>query len=175
MAASTGIPGASFLAAINRNDALARWLEHRQIIADPATVRTPSSAMDVAQPSNLERLQWLERVQPSALEPLRAAEVIDDEATLDSLRDTWRATGQLVCPHTAVGLAAARRARAAGASGPFVVLATAHAGKFPEVVRQATGRTPEFPPALEHRRVGPERVQSIAASLSDLEAVLSHA
>jgi len=175
MAASAGVPGASFLAALNRNDALARWLAHREIAANQATVRTPSSAMDVAQPSNLERLQWLERAQPSALKPLSGAEVVDDEATLDSLRDTWRQTGQLVCPHSAVGLAAARRARAAGASAPLIVLATAHAGKFPDVVRQATGVSPELPPALAHRWVGPERFERIAASLNELEAVLTHA
>lgn len=175
MAAAADMPESSFIAALNRNDTLARWLEHRSVAADRVTVRTPSSAMDVAQPSNLERLQWFARVQPSVVESLAGTHVIDDEATFQSLRDTWRHNHRLVCPHTAVGLAAARRARAAGRTGPMVVLGTAHPGKFADVVHLATGITPELPSSLAGLWGAPERFERVSATLRDLEAVLCYA
>ena len=54
---------------------------------------------------------------------------------------TWRATGELVCPHTAVGLHAAR-ARRGDPRVPMVVLATAHPAKFPDAVEAACRGAP---------------------------------
>ena len=52
------------------------------------------------------------------------------------MKRTLAETGLVVCPHTAVGLAAARRTNA---DGPIVTLATAHAAKFPETVKDVLG------------------------------------
>ena len=57
--------------------------------------------------------------------------------------------GVLIDPHTAVGLVAMEKARAAGAlTGAVVTLATAHPAKFPEAVEKATGASPELPDRL---------------------------
>ena len=52
-------------------------------------------------------------------------------------------TGQLICPHTAVGRAAARRLGQTDAC--TVILSTAHAAKFPETVLEATGEDAPLP------------------------------
>ena len=57
---------------------------------------------------------------------------------------TWIMSGDLVCPHTAVGLAASRRPGRRVAA-PGSILATAHPAKFPETVERATGVRPELP------------------------------
>jgi threonine synthase len=66
-----------------------------------------------------------------------SAERVSDIETAEEMKRTYAETGWVVCPHTAVGLAAARRNRTAG--GPVVTLATAHAAKFPETVEQVLG------------------------------------
>jgi threonine synthase len=71
----------------------------------------------------------------------------DDDATRAEIARTYETTGVLVDPHTAVGLAAARRCRR-DASIPMVALATAHPAKFPDAVEQATGVRPALPDHL---------------------------
>jgi threonine synthase len=97
----------------------------------------------------------------------------DDRATLDTIADTYRRTGLLIDPHTAVAVAAARaemarsemarsemaRAEAAEAerTTPIIALATAHPAKFPDAVARATGIRPPPPAALAEIIGKPER------------------
>ena len=139
LAAGMGLPLAAFVAAHNANDHFPRLLRG-EVDADaaPATIATLSNAMDVGAPSNLERLLALFPEGRYPVPVLGAS--IDDRATLASITRTWREDGVVVCPHTAVGLAALRRLRAAHrdvARAPALVLATAHPAKFPEVVERA--------------------------------------
>jgi len=55
-----------------------------------------------------------------------------------------RECGEVIDPHTAIGLHAAR---AAGlpADIPVVTMATAHPAKFPDAVERATGQRPPLP------------------------------
>jgi threonine synthase len=57
----------------------------------------------------------------------------------------WEAAGELLDPHTAIGLHAARNAGIARA--PVVTLATAHPAKFPEAVERAPATAPACPNA----------------------------
>ena len=52
---------------------------------------------------------------------------------------------EIIDPHTAVGVAAAKRA--ASSDAPLVVLSTAHPAKFPEAVMAAAGVEPRLPAA----------------------------
>jgi threonine synthase len=92
----------------------------------------------------------------AALRARYQAVSISDEATHETIRDSWRDYRRLIDPHTAVGLAAARQT-GIGAGIPTVVLATAHPAKFPETVARATGMVPPLPRRLEHSYLGPER------------------
>lgn len=156
-----------FVAAVNANDTLARLIEG-QALARGATRPTLSPAMDIQLPSNFERLffeaagrdgaavartydQLAARGEAVLPEPARSqlsrmglsAERVSDAETLEEMRRTYRETGWIVCPHTAVGLAAARRGKAT--DGAVVALATAHAAKFPETVKAALGRDIALP------------------------------
>jgi threonine synthase len=175
MAARSGIPGARFVAALNRNDALARWLGGHEPDPQAPTHATPSSAMDVARPSNLERLRWLAGNDPASLSDVLSACVIDDDETRAMIGEARERWGQVVCPHTAVGLRAAEQLRDEAGSGPRVVLATAHAAKFGDIVGPILGREPALPEALRARLEAPEEVAelpdlSLAAVRAALEA-----
>jgi threonine synthase len=69
--------------------------------------------------------------------------VISNGATLEEMREFKQQTGELICPHTAVGTAAERRLPATEAT--TVILSTAHAAKFPETVLEATGDDAPLP------------------------------
>jgi threonine synthase len=175
LAAEAGLETRGFLAAHNANDFLPTYLAGLRAETDsPATVATWSNAMDVGAPSNFERLHaWL---GPALADRIEAAS-IDDEATLERMRRTLDEDGVEVCPHTAVGLEALARRRAAGdaaAAGPALVLATAHPAKFPDAAREATGRAPEAPPALAALAEAPTRAQPLPADPAALRETLLH-
>jgi threonine synthase len=93
----------------------------------------------------------------------------DDAATTAEIRRVAGATGMLIDPHTATGVAAARlRGGLAGAGAPTVALATAHPAKFPEAVELATGLRPRLPDHLADLFERPERLHHVA---NDLVAV----
>ncbi len=171
-ASMTGVP-ARFVAAVNDNDAFAAWAQGRPHRADAPTVATPSTAMDVGQPSNLERIEHLCRRDPGLLDRLTVVSIPARE-TLDEMRRQRTEHGRFVDPHTAVGLAALRRLDAATVGpGPAVVLSTAHPGKFPDTVERATGERPPIPPALAGLDARSEHWTPLPATLSALRSALS--
>ena len=99
------------------------------------------------------------------------ASAVDEHAVENEIRRTWREAGYLLDPHTAVGVAAARRQLAADPSVPVVALATAHPAKFPDAVERAAGIRPSLPPHLADLMDRPERV---AVLPNDVAAVERH-
>ncbi len=152
LAALKGLPIARFIAAHNANDGFPRFLAGK---GEPqgASVRTLSNAMDVAQPSNFERLKYL----IPAMSTLIEGHSITDASTLESIRRVYEETGYVCDPHTAVALEAVRRQT----DRPALVLATAHPAKFPEVAQQALGWVPEAPEMLREAAEGNRCVESM--------------
>jgi threonine synthase len=146
-----GMEVSGFLAATNANDVLPEYLSSGTF-APRASVRTLSNAMDVGNPSNMERVVDLFRGERAEVELLLAGRAVSDGETIEGMRDAFSRYGYVMDPHTAVGYVAerARQERAGGRrAGPVVLLATAHPGKFVETVRDALGFAPEIPPQLE--------------------------
>ena len=105
--------------------------------------------MDVGDPSNFARLESLYRGDPFRMKGDIAAVSVSDPETIDEMRRTFDRTGYVLDPHTAVGVAAARNAARASTPGPMIVAATAHPGKFPDVVGRALGTTAPLPEQLQ--------------------------
>lgn len=165
MAHLAGMPAAGFVAAHNANRAFSDFLAGDDL--RPAdTKQTLSNAMDVGRPSNAERLTAL--LPPERLRALVRGTVTNDAATRTSIRETYERYGYLACPHTAVGLDAARRLQDEGATGPLVVLSTAHPAKFPDVVEDATGVAPPEPEALARLRGLPDVAATVEPTLGAL-------
>ena len=174
-AAQWGLPVAGFLAATNRNDVVPRYLDSGELIPH-LSFATLSNAMDVGDPSNFERIlaRW-DRDHAAVGAHLRGCAVSDAD-TLATMRDVHRRDGRLVDPHTAVGIAAARRLRPSTADGadqpPLVVLATADAGKFPETVRRATGVEPPIPAPLQELLERPKQATPLEPRYAALRAFI---
>ena len=182
LARALGLPVERLVIGTNANDILARYLTSGDMSIAPV-LPSLSPSMDIQVASNFERLLFelkgrhggavagdLGRFRATGSLPpdeqawrsareLFAGHRVDDAMTLDTIADTYRRTGLLIDPHTAVAVAAARReaARQAGAT-PIVALATAHPAKFPAAVERATGIRPPEPPDLAEIADKPERL-----------------
>ena len=143
-----GLPVTAFIAATNANDVVPQYLDTGIYSPRPSRL-TVSNAMDVGNPSNFERMEALFHKNRHLMRALVFGDTVSDPQTLDTMRTVKDRYNMDLCPHTAVGYAAARRfLRDNNSAGHVAVLATAHPAKFLEVVEQATGRTPELPPQL---------------------------
>ena len=167
VAAQMGLPIARLIVATNVNDILHRALSQGDYSAGTVTP-TAAPSMDIQVSSNFERLLFdlngrdgaalsaqmagfeatkamqLTNAQREGASALFTSARADAEEMDAAIRWAWEACGELIDPHTAIGLHAAR------ASGlprdvPVVTLATAHPAKFPEAVEAATGTRPVLP------------------------------
>lgn len=136
-----GFPLGHFLAASNANAAMARFLDEGTL-PDGPSLKTVSSAMDVARPSNLERLVALFDDDVTALREWITPTRHDDDEVLAAMDRVYRESGYFLDPHTAVGYLGLESYRADAADLPGVILSTADPAKFPDTVRRATGHTP---------------------------------
>ena len=165
----SGMPAGGFIAAHNDNDWFPRWLAGEARTGEfPATRQTISNAMDVGAPSNFERLHAL----GDRLDGLVSGYGIGEEATLSRIRRSAAEDGIIACPHTAVGLEAVELQRANGPAVPTVILATAHAAKFPEVVGRAVPDVDLNVPALSGLSNAATAVTGIEASDAALKDYL---
>jgi len=168
LAMRAGMPTSGFVAACNANRVFPDYLATRILETRPS-IPTASNAMDVGDPSNLERIRWMYGGDVGALARDVRATSVDDARTRETIRQVHRRTGYVLDPHGAVAFAAALELPTVQA--PLVVLATAHPAKFPDVVEEATGVRTQAPARLAAVMDAPERVERIApdgAALRDL-------
>jgi threonine synthase len=170
LAHSAGLPSRGFAAAVNANRGFADFLLDGRFEPRPS-VPTFSSAMDVGDPSNLERIRWLYRDDPAALRRDVSAVSVSDDETRVCIAEVYARTGYVLDPHTAVGVRALDCIGGQGA-GPTVVLATAHPAKFPDVVEEAIGRPVPLPEGIAAAMDREEHMDEIAAELDALGAAL---
>jgi threonine synthase len=73
---------------------------------------------------------------------------VDDEQTCETIAEVFAQSGEVLDPHTAIGVRAARECRRS-LDTPMVVLGTAHPVKFPDAVLKAgVGKALELPAHL---------------------------
>jgi threonine synthase len=192
VARRTGTPISQLVVGSNSNDILTRWL--RSGVMETLGVHpTISPSMDIQVSSNAERLLFelydrnalvlAERMAEFRAEgrvetgDTRLAAVtevfdgasFDDDATRAEIRRTYEATGVVLDPHSAVGVAAARAGRR-DPDVPMICLATAHPAKFPDAVEQAIGLRPELPAHLADLFDRTEACETQPADLAALQA-----
>jgi len=189
-----GLPVGRMIVATNRNDIMARTVATGRMALE-AVAPTVSPSMDVQISSNFERLMFELNARdgastaammakfradgrlefaPSQHADLAAefdAGACDEAATLAEIGETYRTTGELIDPHTAVALHVARKARRG--NNPIVVASTAHPAKFPDAVERATGVRPALPPRLADLFDRPERVEVLPNDLARIKQVVS--
>ena len=193
VAAQMGLPIERLIVATNVNDILHRALTTGDYSAGTVTP-TAAPSMDIQVSSNFERLLFdlngrdgaalaaqmagfeasksmqLTNAQREGAAALFTSARADANDMARALRWGWDNTGELLDPHTAIGLHAARTAGIDPAV-PVVTLATAHPAKFGDAVERATGHRPALP-----ARVGDlfEREERLAELPGDYAAVADY-
>src|SRR6056297_2956423 len=184
-----GLPIDRLVVATNHNDILHRCLSTGGYVTDSVTP-TISPSMDIQVSSNFERALYYAYGQDGAavaqlMEELKHGGFTVSQGALQSLRehfDSGRVSedqtlamitqaqdhmGELLCPHSAIGVAVAEAQR--DRATPMVTLATAHPAKFPDAVQKATGLPPPLPERMADLFDRTERVTRLANDLDTLE------
>jgi len=137
-----------------------------------ASVATLASAMDVGDPSNMERL----RARYPDLDSLRAgisAAWVTDAEISQRIAADFRAYGRTWCPHTATAAEVfARMPSTQRRAANWVLVSTAHPAKFAEIVERLTGRDVPMPPALASLLRRPRRHVEIESTFRALAGYL---
>ena len=184
-----GLPVGDLIIATNQNDILHRTVETGDHVKQGVTPST-SPSMDIQVSSNFERLLFdlYDREGPAVQQLM--AELSDkggfalSQGALDRLRDEFSSarfdeeevaeliaqmkleTGQVLCPHSAIGAGAAL-----DNPGPTVALATAHAAKFPDAVEAACGVRPGLPARMADLY---EREERVTVLPNDQQTIQAH-
>ncbi|MBI5473904.1 MAG: threonine synthase [Ignavibacteriae bacterium] len=167
-----GMPLRGFIAATNANDGVIHYLHTGEFV--PAdTIRTISNAMDVANPGNLARLQCLYKHDVRLLRNDIDAVSISDEETIAEIRRTYETRSTILDPHSAVGVAAARKAQQWMTNAPpIIVTAPAHPAKCADIVQEAIGTTIPLPSTLQESMNRPTHTITMPARYSEVRRLL---
>jgi threonine synthase len=166
-----GLPIGDVVLAHNANRPVPDYLASGVWRPRPSTP-TLASAMDVGDPSNMERLRAL-FPELDALRTAVSAGSVSDEEIRARIERGYRRYGQIWCPHTATAAEVWDRLPARVRNGRrWVLVATAHPGKFREIVEPLIGREVPMPPALVRLFARPVQCNEIDANLSALRAML---
>jgi threonine synthase len=186
-----GLPIKTLAIATNRNDILTRFFETGSM-ASSGVHASISPSMDIQISSNFERYLFDlvgrdatkltslmnmfrdsvnfgidQALKDQACMEFKAYRT-DDEQTLAMMQACYAETGEIIDPHTAVGLNVALQVAKGDPKTPMVNLACAHAAKFPDAVKKATGIHPELPERLADLH---ERDEFMTPLRNDLKSV----
>jgi threonine synthase len=194
VAAQMGLPIAKLIVATNVNDILHRALTSGDYSCGTVTA-TVTPSMDIQVSSNFERLLFdlsgrdggglaammagfeqtkAMTIPEDMLMPSRgliSSARIDPDSMAMAMRWANEMAGQVIDPHTAIGLAAAREASLAGI--PIVTLATAHPAKFRDAVERSTGVRPTLPARIGSLFEREERFDTLPGTVDAVRAYVS--
>jgi threonine synthase len=192
IAKQMGLPIDRLVIATNQNDILHRCMAQNDY-TKKGVKPSISPSMDIEVSSNFERaLFWAHdkdgaavsalmdelkttgtfSVSDNAMAALREhydSGSTDEAATLAKITSALADTGELLCPHSAVGVDVAERHLG---TVPMVTLATAHPAKFPDAVEKASGIRPPLPQRMADLYERSERVTQVPNDLAALQAII---
>ena len=167
-----GLPIGEVVLAHNVNRAVPDYLDSGEWRPRPS-IPTLASAMDVGDPSNMERLRSL-FPEVGDLRKVVSASVVSDSDIRKSIRRGFEMYGQVWCPHTATAAEAYDRLpEERKQNGRWVIVSTAHAAKFREIVEPLIGREVPVPDSLAKLFARPAEHTEIDANLAALRNALS--
>lgn len=187
-----GLPIDQLVIATNQNDILHRTLQTGAQTKE-GVVPSISPSMDIQVSSNFERALFEAYGRDGAtvaaqMDELKAKGAFTvSQGAIDMLRDTFASgrasedetlaaiaaelsrSGELLCPHSAVGVHVADSFQSAT---PMITLATAHPAKFPAAVEKAAGQHPPLPPHMVDLYDRDERMTRVPNDLAALQTLI---
>jgi len=191
VAKQMGLPIDKLVIATNQNDILHRTMETGAYTKGSVTPSI-SPSMDIQVSSNFERAlfyaydrdgeavaQLMEElkdgsftISQGAMEMLRenfTSGRASEEETSATIKAEFKNTGEVLCPHSAVGVKVANEQLS---DTPMITLATAHPAKFPDAVEDAMGARPGLPPHMADLMDREERLCKVPNQLALLQTII---
>ncbi len=192
IARQMGLPIEKLVIATNQNDILDRAIKTGKYHGTGVRPSI-SPSMDIQVSSNFERALYYAygsdgaaiaalmdemkttggfAISQGALEMLRdsfASGACSEDETLATIKSAYATTGEVLCPHSAVGVHVAMDH--VGAT-PMITLATAHPAKFPDAVERAMGTRPSLPTRMADLFDRPERMTRVPNDLAALQSLI---
>ena len=169
IAKKMGLPINKLIVATNKNDILKRVIS-TGVYKPKDVFQTISPSMDIQVASNFERLIFYinsndDQITLKKMEELKKnnefklndeqmnilrddfiSESLSENETKDVIKKINKNYNILVDPHTAIGIGVLDKLSNDGIN---IILSTAHPSKFPEAVKEATGKHPELPSEIK--------------------------
>jgi threonine synthase len=188
IAKKMGLPINKLIVATNKNDILKRVI-NTGIYKPKEVLQTISPSMDIQIASNFERLIFYisshdDQITLKKMEELKKnnefklnnkqmsivrkdfiSESLSEEETKNVIKEINKNYNIFVDPHTAVGIGVLDKL---SIDGTNVILSTAHSGKFPETVKEVTGKDPELPDKIKRTMEEKEKFDILP---NDLNAI----
>jgi threonine synthase len=170
-ARSLGFPIARIILAHNINRAVPDFL--RTGVWQPRpSIATLASAMDVGNPSNMERVRALYPTWGEIREQL-SADSVDDATIRARIGEDFMHYGREWCPHTATAAEVySRLSVEERRDRPWVLVATAHPAKFNEIVEPIIGKPVTIPQSLDRLLRLPRHIVDLPPTLQALGKAL---
>ena len=188
-----GLPIDQLVVATNQNDILHRCLSTGKYEKDEV-LPSLSPSMDIQISSNFERALFeaydrdgsaVSRVMEELSQKGRfllsqgvskklgqyfSSNSASEEETLATIQKSFAQTGELLCPHSAIGVNVAEKVRVP--ETPMITLATAHPSKFPDAVEKASNLRPTLPERMDDLYERSERLTRVENDLTKLKEIV---
>jgi threonine synthase len=192
IARQMGLPIEKLVIATNQNDILHRTLETGAYTTE-GVVPSISPSMDIQVSSNFERALYYAYAQDGAavaqqmdslkadgsfkisqgaidaLTETYASGRVSEAETTTMIQDATVSMGELLCPHSAVGVKIAVQHLG---ETPMITLATAHPAKFPAAVQDATGIHPDLPERMGDLLDRDERMTELPGDVEIIKTLI---
>jgi threonine synthase len=170
-ARSLGFPIARIVLAHNVNRTVPDYLK-TGVWQPRASIATLASAMDVGNPSNMERMRALFPTWNALREQL-SADSVDDATIRRRIGEDFMRYGREWCPHTATAAEVySRLPDVERQARPWVLVATAHPAKFNEIVEPLIGKPVAVPDSLDRLLKLPQHAVDLPPTLEAVAAAL---
>lgn len=169
LGAGGGLPIGDIVLATNENRTVTEFLD-TGAWRPRASVATLASAMDVGDPSNMERLRAL---FPDDLGDHVRATLVTDDQIRTTIRQDAASLGYIWDPHGATAAHVYHHLPADRRDDPWVLVETAHPAKFNEIVEPLVGREIAVPPALARLLRLPRQEEELEPTLEALREHLN--
>ncbi len=171
MARQFGLPIGEIVLATNANRLISDFLAGEEWLPRDS-IETHASAMDVGNPSNMERLRYLFG-EADELNGIVSAVSVSDREIEQEIRQNFSEFGLVTCPHTATATHAWRHLTdEQRIANDWILVATAHPAKFEQIVEPIIGQAIPLPEEMASILSRDRKYEKIEPDLQSMTTAL---
>ena len=167
-----GLPIEKFIASTNLNDTVPRYMQ-TGIYTPKASVDTISNAMDVGNPSNMNRIFDIYNNDLCLIKNDIESYSFNDNQTKNHIKDVMKKYNYILDPHCAVGsLGLEHFLKTNSCKNQGICLATAHPSKFSDVIEPIIKTSVDMPNRLKNMMSKEKRSMKINNNFNEFSDYL---